>query len=84
MATISPPLMALIAQRHGVVTRAELIGDGFTRESLRHHVDAGTILAVHQGVYRVATSPDTFESRCAAASLADPLATITGVSAARL
>ena len=35
-------------------------------------------------VYRLATSPDTFEARCAAACLADPSAIITGVAAARL
>lgn len=84
MATLSPPLAALVAQRHGIVTHGELTNDGFTRESLRYQLELGVVLPVHRGVYRVATSPDTFESRCTAACLADPLAIVTGVAAARL
>ncbi len=38
----------------------------------------------HDGVYRLTTSPDTFESRCAAACAAEPLAIVTGSAAARL
>jgi very-short-patch-repair endonuclease len=53
-------------------------------ESLRWQLSAGMLIPVHRGVYRVATSKDTFEGRCAAACLADPLAMVTGVSAARL
>ena len=84
MATLSPPLAALVARRHGIVTHHELTSDGFTRESLRYQLERGVLLPVHRGVYRVATSPDTFESRCTAACLADPFAIVTGVAAARL
>jgi very-short-patch-repair endonuclease len=84
MATISPHLAALIARRHGIVTRDELIADGFTHHTVRWQLDSGVLLPVHRGVYRVATSADTFESRCVAASLADPSAIVTGPAAARL
>jgi hypothetical protein len=84
MATISPLLARSIAERHGIVTHDELTTDGFTSNALRWHLDRGVLVPVHRGVYRIATSPDTFESRCAAACLASPRAIVTGVAAARL
>ncbi len=84
MALISATLAECVARRHGVVTANELIADGFSHRAIAHHVASGTIIRVHNGVYRVATSPDTLESRCAAACLADPLAIVTGVTAAQL
>jgi hypothetical protein len=84
MATMSPELTATIAARHGIVSGVELLADGMSRHSLRRAVAAGTFAVYHRHVYRVATSPDTFEARCAAACLADPFALITGVAAARL
>jgi very-short-patch-repair endonuclease len=84
MATISPSLTRRIAQRHGIVTHDELTADGYTSNTLRWQLDRGVLLPVHRGVYRIGTSPDTFESRCAAACLAEPLAIVTGVAAARL
>lgn len=84
MAMISRALAARIASRHGIVSADELTADGFTRAALRRHLDAGQLLVVHRGVFRVATAPDTFEARCAAASVADPLGFITGIAAARL
>ncbi len=84
MGTISPSLAATVAARHGIVTRTDLAADGYTDETLRWQLSNGVLIPVHRGVYRVATSPDTFESRCAAACLADPFAIVTGISAARL
>ena len=84
MATISRPLAELVAQRHGIVTHDELLADGHTRHSVRRLVETGVLVVEHKQVYRVATSPDTFESRCAAACAADPSAIVTGVAAARL
>lgn len=84
MATMSPPLAARVALRHGIIARQELVLDGFSHDTLRYQLEHGVLVRVHQGVYRVATSPDTFESRCAAACLADPSAIVTGVAAARL
>ena len=84
MATISPSLTRRIAQRHGIVTHGELTADGYTSNTLRWQLDRGVLVPVHRGVYRIGTSPDTFESRCAAACLAEPLAIVTGVAAARL
>ena len=84
MATISRPLTELISRRHGIVTVDELLADGHSRHSVRWKLDHGSLIVVHKGVFRVGTAPDTFESRSAAACLADDGALITGVAAARL
>jgi very-short-patch-repair endonuclease len=84
MATITRPLSELVSRRHGIVTTDELLADGHTRNSVRWKLEHGGLVAVHKGVFRMGTSPDTFESRCAAACLADPAAIVTGVAAARL
>ena len=84
MPTISHTLAATVAVRHGIVTHAELSADGVTHHAVRRLVERGMLVAVHKRVYRFATSPDTFESRCAAACAADPFAIVGGVAAARL
>ena len=84
MPTISHTLAATVAVRHGIVTHAELSADGVTHHAVRRLVERGMLVAVHKRVYRFATSPDTFESRCAAACAADPFAIVSGVAAARL
>jgi len=73
-----------IARRHGIVTIHELVDAGVGRHLVRRLVTDGVLIAVHRGVYRVRTSPDTFEARCAAACGADADVFITGVAAAHL
>ena len=84
MPHLSPPLAARASQRWGIVTSEELLRDGFQRSSIRRLVQAGVLIRVHVAIFRVATSPDCLESRCAAASLADPESVVTGPAAARL
>ncbi len=84
MHAISPPLTTTIARCHGIVTRSDLTSDGATADQIRVLVTKRVITRCHDGVYRVATSPDTFESRCAAACLADRSLVVTGLSAARI
>ncbi len=84
MTGLSSTLSLQISTSHGVVTDAELRADGVHQNIRRRLVTDGLLIAVHQGVYRVASSPDTFESRCVAACAADPTAVITGLAAARL
>lgn len=84
MRPISSQLSALIARRHGIVTTAELIADGIPRSSIRRAVTDGTLMTIHPSTYRIATSPDTFAARCAAASIADPHVVVTGLAAASI
>jgi very-short-patch-repair endonuclease len=62
----------------------ELVDDGFSTQAVSYHVEHGALIRVHRGVFRLATSADTFESRCAAACAADPDVVIGGAAAARL
>ena len=71
MALISPALAASIARRHGVVTVEAPVADGTTLNTIKRLVRDGTLVRTHHGVPRVATSPDTFESRCVAACARD-------------
>ncbi|HWL41299.1 MAG TPA: type IV toxin-antitoxin system AbiEi family antitoxin domain-containing protein [Ilumatobacter sp.] len=84
MPYLSTTLAGVVAARHGIVTADQLLTDGLTTSSVRRLVEAGTLLRCHLGVYRVATSPDTFEARCAAASAADQSIVVTGAAGARL
>jgi hypothetical protein len=73
-----------VARRHGIVTRTELLTVGWPRHRIESAVATAELIACHPGVYRVRTSPLTFESMCAAACLADRSIVVTGRSAARL
>ena len=84
MQHLSRSLAEDVARRHGVVTNAQLNADGISNNSIRHLVTTGSLVRLHKCVFRIATSPDTFESRCAAACLADPAAVISGPSGANL
>lgn len=84
MPQFSPTLAAHIAGTHGIVTVEQLLADGIAIDGVRRLVSAGTLVACHERVYRVATSPDTFESRCTAACAADPALIVTAAAGARL
>jgi hypothetical protein len=82
--SLSPELAAHVASRHGIVTSQQMLEDGLSSSVIKRFVSIGALAWCHRGVYRVATSPDTFEARCAAVSAADPQAVVTGPAAARL
>lgn len=84
MPQLSADLTSIVARRHGVVSLAELLADGFTRNTVRRLVSAGVVVKCHKGVYRLAVVSDTFEARCAAACLADHRVVVAGPAAARL
>ncbi len=81
---LSNSLSTTIARRHGIVTRSELLADGWSIHQVRRAVQDCQLEIRHAGVYRVTTSPSTFESRCVAACLADPAIVVTGVAAGSL
>jgi very-short-patch-repair endonuclease len=84
MPQLSVDLASAVAHRHGIVSAAELLADGFASNAIRKIVTAGVVVRCHQGVYRLAVAPDTFEARCAAACLTDDRVVVTGPAAARL
>ena len=84
MVLFPPSLAGDIAARHGVVTADALVTAGWSPRTLRRVAAAGHLVRCHPGVYRLATSADTFEARCAAVCAADPDVLITGTAAGRL
>jgi Transcriptional regulator, AbiEi antitoxin len=81
---LSRSLAAQAARSHGIVRVEQLVADGVGLNSIRRLVRRGSLIRVHHGVLRVATSPDTFEARCVAACFADPDVVVSGVAAASL
>ena len=84
MPHLSAELSNIVVGHHGIVTSAQLVADGIGVNAVRRLVERGVLVRCHSGVYRVTTSPDTFEARCVAACLADDSAVVTGPAAARL
>ena len=84
MPQLSPALSRRAAQRWGIFTVDELLDDGLEPRQVHRMVQSRSLIAVHPGVYRAASTPHSFEGRCAAACLADTEAVITGPAAARL
>jgi very-short-patch-repair endonuclease len=84
MRHLTPDLADLIARRHGIVTRDELVNNGWSRHRIQAAVSNGELVTCHPGVYRLRTSPRSFEARCSAACAGEPSLVITGRAAARL
>ncbi|MEL6892308.1 MAG: type IV toxin-antitoxin system AbiEi family antitoxin domain-containing protein, partial [Actinomycetota bacterium] len=83
MALIHAPIAELAARRHGVVLADEFEMHGVSTDARRRLARAGAIVSVHRGVYRLASAPDTFEAKCAAACVGSA-AVVTGLAAASL
>ena len=84
MAQLSPDLRRTISERHGIVTLDQLLADEWSTEMVANMVESSMLVRIHRTVFRMATSPDTFLSRCVAASSADREAVVTGLAAAWL
>lgn len=84
MPRFSAALLTLAASHHGVVTTTEMLDHGVSRYAIAHLSQERILKRLHTGVYLLASSPLTFEARCAAACLADSEAVISGPAAARL
>jgi len=57
----------LASGAHGVVTRAELLEAGVTRDQIKNRLGKGVLTHVHRGVYRVGHLPPSLEARYIAA-----------------
>ncbi len=83
---LSNPLLTLAGSQHGMISRCQLVEQvGVSVPTINRGARTGLLVRVASGVFRIASSPDTFESRCAAASLfgaGDGF--VGGTSAARL
>jgi hypothetical protein len=84
MFVVSRELGRLVRLRHGVVTWPELKSNGMSSGTLRRYLDTGAVVRLHPGIYRFGAAPDTLESRCVAACLADDRVVVSHLTAARL
>ncbi len=62
-------VMNLAATQYGVVGRDQLVAGGYSRWAVRRAREKGLLVALTPRVVRMASSPDTFASRCMAAQL---------------
>lgn len=62
-------LMDHVSERHGVVTRAELIGADLSETQVDRLTASGRLVIAGVGVFRVAGAPDSFEGRVLSAIL---------------
>jgi Transcriptional regulator, AbiEi antitoxin len=74
----------LVASRHGIVSRDQLLAAGLTARQIKYLIRAGLLVVVHQGVYRLATSAETLEQRAVAACAVAPDVLASHSTAARL
>lgn len=61
---------ALLLSQHGVISVPQAMELGYTRRRIQYTVGTGRWVRVHQGVYRIAATPETPHARIIAASLA--------------
>lgn len=75
----------LAAKQHGILTRRDLLGLGFSREAIAHRITSGRLHPVARGIYAVGWPQMTRERRWMAAVLAcAPDAALSHHSAAAL
>ena len=65
--TLEQELARLAGSTHGVVTRAQLLSAGFTRDEITKRVRKGALLREYRGVYRVGHRAPSLEARYLAA-----------------
>ena len=83
MSAFNSHVATWFANHYGTATSFELARLGMSRHQRERLVSEKILLVVHRGVYRLASSPLTFEARCRAVCAACPEAVIGAESAAR-
>jgi len=84
MPTFNGPVAEFFLGHHGIATTCELAGLGIGLHERRELLAAGVVLPVFEGVYRLASSPLTFEARCRAVCAADHTLTLCCFTAGTL
>jgi hypothetical protein len=84
MSYLPSAALEVARRQHGVVTADQLGAHAISTYRRRRLVEEAVLVMVHPGVYRLASAPETLESRCAAPCLAVPGLVISGTTAARL
>ncbi|MSO78930.1 MAG: DUF559 domain-containing protein [Acidimicrobiia bacterium] len=75
-------IAALAATQHGILSRSQLLQVGLSEWAIRHRVRRGWLIRCGDGLYRLATHPDTGMSRLWAACLAPGVGAVVSHEAA--
>jgi very-short-patch-repair endonuclease len=67
VSTVEAVVGQLAARSHGVVTRAQLLAAGITRDEIDHRLSLGALLREYRGIYRVGHRAPNVEARYLAA-----------------
>lgn len=84
MSRFSAELRHIVTRQHGVVSGTQLRTTGISPESIDRWRLRRLIVSTHVDTYRVASAPDTLESRCVTASIAHAEPVVGGAAAAAL
>ena len=68
--TVDGRIDRLAAPQHGVVTLADIVGNGITPDQLRARLDRGSLVRLDAGVYRTIGTRRSWEQAVLAACLA--------------
>ncbi len=60
-------VIARVEATHGIVTHSDLLAAGISPRQVLRQREAGRLVDLHHGVYRIAGAPPTYEARVAAA-----------------
>jgi hypothetical protein len=77
MPTFNGEIAEFFRDHHGIASHDELYELDIGEQERRQLIDAGVLLSVFEGVYRLASSPLTFHARCRAVCAADPSLTLS-------
>ncbi len=84
MAIFTTESLEFLRTHHGVATATELQQCGLSAPAVRSLVEAGNLVPVVKGVYRIPAVPLDEAARCAAICAAHPKVAISGPTAGRL
>ena len=84
MSDLPDASLVWLADHHGVITAAALRTHGVGRATLARLLQAGVLRHAAKSVFVIASSPATFQQRCAVQSAAHPSGFVTGPSAGTL
>jgi hypothetical protein len=83
--TVEGILGALAGRSHGVVTRAELMHAGVTKDEIEHRLAIGSLIRIHPGVFRVGhQAPSVLARYMAAVKACGDGSLLSGRAAAHL
>ena len=77
MPTFNKEVAEFFRDHHGIASHDELYELDIGEQERRYLIETGSLVGVFEGVYRLASSPLTFQARCRAVCAADSSLTLS-------